>query len=501
MTTINTNVNSLVSQRILGQNNKALSQSLERLSTGLKINRGADGAAGLIGSEKLRSDKASISAAIGNAERADQVINIAEGGLNEVSSLLTELQGLVGETANDTGLSTEEKEANQFQVDQILQTIDRISSTTSFGDTKLLNGSLDFQASSIDGNVTDYQINAAKFDTSSTLSVQAKVTASAQHAGLFVSTGATLALTATDETFVVEIGGIEGSREFSFAISTTVADMATAINQYSDVTGVSADVSGAGFTLKSTEYGSDEFVSFNVINHGGSTGAAQTLSALDENAFSSDAAVAFTGFSGAIRDEGQDVAGMINGVVARGDGLKMSVSSEGLDIEMTLDTAAGGATTVGAAISVLTIDGGGASFNIGPEINIGNEIRLGIQSIASRHLGDATTGFLDTLKSGGTNSLLSDNLDDTQKIVNNAIDDISKMRGRLGSVQTNVIGSTINSLNIAYENTAAAESAIRDTDFAEETAALTRNQILVSAATTVTSISNSRPQSVLGLIG
>ena len=131
MTTINTNVSSLIGQRILQTNNKSLSQSLERLSTGLKINRGSDGPAGLIASEKLRSDQEKITAAIGNAERADQVINIAEGGLNEVQSLLTELQGLVSETANDTGLSTEEKEANQFQVDQILQTIDRISSTTS----------------------------------------------------------------------------------------------------------------------------------------------------------------------------------------------------------------------------------------------------------------------------------------------------------------------------------------------------------------------------------
>ena len=152
MSRINTNVSSLLAQRVLNQQNKSLQTSLERLSTGLAINRGADNPAGLIASENLRSEKASISAAIGNAERAEQVINIAEGGLQEVSGLLIELQSLVGESANEAGLSTEEREANQLQVDSILQTIDRIASSTSFQGTKLLNGTYDFTVS---GQATD----------------------------------------------------------------------------------------------------------------------------------------------------------------------------------------------------------------------------------------------------------------------------------------------------------------------------------------------------------
>ena len=130
MSRINTNVQSLIAQRVLGMNNKALSTSLERLSTGLRINRGKDDPAGLIASEVLRSEIKAIGAAIGNAERADQVVNIAEGGLGEISNLLTELQGLVTSSANSAGLSKEEKEANQLQIDSILQTIDRIRSAT-----------------------------------------------------------------------------------------------------------------------------------------------------------------------------------------------------------------------------------------------------------------------------------------------------------------------------------------------------------------------------------
>jgi len=132
MSRINTNVSSMLAQRILGQNNFSLTKSLERLSTGLAINRGSDNPAGLIASEKLRSEITSIDAAIGNAERADQVINIAEGGLQEIATMLLQLQGLVTETANDAGISEQEKDANQLEVDSILQTIDRIASTTDF---------------------------------------------------------------------------------------------------------------------------------------------------------------------------------------------------------------------------------------------------------------------------------------------------------------------------------------------------------------------------------
>src|SRR6478672_5919195 len=115
MSRINTNVSSLIAQRVLSKNNDQLNQSLERLSTGLKINSGADDPAGLIASENLRSEQAGITQAIDNAGRASNIIGTAEGGLSEVSSLLTELQSLVSQAANTGGLSSEEVAANQLQ--------------------------------------------------------------------------------------------------------------------------------------------------------------------------------------------------------------------------------------------------------------------------------------------------------------------------------------------------------------------------------------------------
>src|SRR5688572_17933749 len=155
MSRINTNVSSLIAQRVLRKNNDALNTSLERLSTGLKINRGADDPAGLIASENLRSEKTGIAQAIENAERASNIIGTAEGGLTEVSSLLNELQSLVGQAANSGGLSVEEQQANQLQVDSILGSINRISGATACQGAKLLNGNYAYGTSSVTTSALD----------------------------------------------------------------------------------------------------------------------------------------------------------------------------------------------------------------------------------------------------------------------------------------------------------------------------------------------------------
>src|SRR5271154_5177322 len=147
MSVINTNVNSLIAQRSLAQNNASLNTSLERLSTGLKINTGADDPAGLIASQRLQQEQTGIQTAINNASLAGNVIGTAEGGLNEVSSLLTQLQGLVGQAANTGGLSSDQVGADQLQVDSILSTINRIAESTTFQGMQLLNGNLAYTTS------------------------------------------------------------------------------------------------------------------------------------------------------------------------------------------------------------------------------------------------------------------------------------------------------------------------------------------------------------------
>jgi len=240
MSRINTNPASMIAQRNLGSNNKTLNTTLERLSTGLRINRGKDDPAGLIASENLRAEKTALSAAISNAERADQIANIAEGGLQEVSNLLTDLRGLVTATANGAGLSSEEKQANQLQIDSILQTIDRISDSTNFQGVKLLNGNMDFTTSSVSANVSDFRINAAKLNAGSTMAVTTNVTASAQRGAMQLDFNAAGITTTGGQLFTVEVAGAAGSREFTFSNGTTIAQAVTAINSFKDVLGVSA---------------------------------------------------------------------------------------------------------------------------------------------------------------------------------------------------------------------------------------------------------------------
>ena len=147
MSRINTNVGSLIAQNALAHNQSSYNTSLQRLSTGLRINAGKDDPAGLIASQSLKSEEAGITSALGNAQRADNVAATAEGGLGEVSNLLTQLSSLVNSSANAGGLSADEKNANQLQVDSILSTINRIAGTTSFNGKKLLNGTLDYTTS------------------------------------------------------------------------------------------------------------------------------------------------------------------------------------------------------------------------------------------------------------------------------------------------------------------------------------------------------------------
>jgi flagellin len=510
MARINTNVQSLVAQRVLGSNNTGLGQALERLSTGLKINRGKDDPAGLIASENLRSEQKSLSQAVANADRADQVLNIAEGGLQEVSSLLTEVQGLLTASASEAGLSKEEKDANQLQIDSILQTIDRIAGATNFQGIKLLNGNFDFTVSGVNAtNVTDFKVNAAKFSGSS-LNVNVAVTRSAQQAGMFLSMGgAALDLSSPTAQLVVEVAGSKGSREFSFSSGTSLNAIRDAINQFSDVTGVTATTSGTGIKLRSDDFGSNEFVSVKSTNSGGIATASSgiyNLSSTDFGRARTASNVEFSAASNPVRDSGQDIGGTINGVIATGAGKSLRLSTDFLDVDVSLSTGESQALgnvdgAGGAGSSAFAITGGGANFQLASKVDIAGQVSIGIQDVAARKLGNSSTGFLSSLASGKANNVVSGDISDAQKVVGEAIKQVSGLRGRMGAFQKNVVGATIRSLGVNIENTAAAQSVIRDADFAAETANLTRSQILVSASTNILSLANSQPQSALQLLG
>ena len=509
MSRINTNVQSLIAQRNLGINNQALSQTLERLSTGLRITRGKDDPAGLIASENLRAEAAGTGQAIDNAERADQVANIAEGGLQEIAGLLTEVQALVTQAANDGGVSSAEKQANQLQIDSILQTIDRVAAATSFQGIKLLNGNFDYTVDGVDSDIAAYAVNGAKLTYQGSRDVVVQVTQSAQVGSLFLSFGgANLDLggvaDAPTERFVIEIGGVEGSRELSFSSGTSLADFADTVNTFRDVTGVSATVSGDGVRLDSVAFGANEFVGVRVVDDGGALGGGvYRLLDQDNNTANTGGATSFVAASNRVLDYGQNLGATINGINATTSGKVARINTDFLDVELELTTVA--SQQLGN-IDAFTITGGGADFQLAGIVNIGNKVSIGIANVASRELGryqdsNGNDFYLANLGAGRELNMVDGDLTKAQRVVSASIKQVSELRGRLGAFQKNTVGATIRSLGVSLENTLAAESVIRDADFAAETSALTRSQILTQSATQVLSIANSQPQNALQLLG
>jgi flagellin len=178
------------------------------------------------------------------------------------------------------------------------------------------------------------------------------------------------------------------------------------------------------------------------------------------------------------------------------EGLKVTVKRTGLDLELNITD-----NTVNQAAGTFNILQGGAKFQIGPEINTNNQVCIGIRNVGINYLGDAVNGMLNTLKTGGANDLASGNFSTAATIVSTAIDQVSSLRGRMGALQKNTLEAQIRSLGTTLENITTAESTIRDTDFAAETANMTRAQILSQAGTSVLAMANSAPQNVLALLG
>lgn len=242
MTRINTNIGALRGLRNVAKSNQALQTSLQRLSTGLKINNGADNPSGLIAGESLRLQITTIDQSIKNSNRANNVISTADSALGEISGLLNQVRGLVQEGLNVGALSQDETDANQSQIDAALSAINRISANTSFAGDKLLDGSKAFttSVSTTDAaKLSDFQINEALFGSAASIGVSAEVTSAAQKAELRYSGGSLSSAT------TIQVAGAKGSQVLFLGGSSSVANIAEAVNGISDVTGVSATVQSA----------------------------------------------------------------------------------------------------------------------------------------------------------------------------------------------------------------------------------------------------------------
>ncbi len=491
MARINTNISSLIAHANLTRSGADLALRLERLSTGLRINTASDDPTGLVVSERLRSVTRGLSQAVSNSERATSVIATTEAHLAEIADLLLTIRGLIGESTNEAGVTEEEVEANQLQIDSALDSISRIANTASFAGLQLLDGSLEYQLSGLATSaLAATTVHAAQFGNNASLAVRVEVFASAQTASLFLSGNTPGAPGALLSTVTMEIAGNLGVQSFSFLSGTSLAAVVAGVNVLRDVTGVSASLvdpmdQTSGVTFNSIEFGSDAFVSVRKIGQGGAFFSVHTAQ----------------GGPAQTRDEGQDVGAVVNGTIAAGRGLGVVLNTPSLNLDLVLTTDY--AQTLASARS-FDITGGGATFLPGPTITAAQKLSFGIPSVAASRLGGTMIGgvryFIDSLKAGQANSVSAGQAVLASRIADNAINELALLRGRLGSLERDTIQSTMDSLEVGLENVTASESQIRDADFAAETAALTRAQILVQAGTSVLATANLVSQSVLVLL-
>jgi flagellin len=289
------------------------------------------------------------------------------------------------------------------------------------------------------------------------------------------SNGGTVGVDSTSSLaadLVFELSSSQGAEVFNFESGTSASQVINAVNLVSDALGISASNNSGVITFSSTEYGTSAFVDIDIISEG------------PGGSFE-------TNLSGISRSTGTDIAATVNGITASGDGNELSINTATLDLSLTVT--AGSSTDFNFDIS-----GGGALFQLGPDVVTNQQARLGIQSVNTARLG-GVAGLLYELGSGNAATLDVDP-NRAAQIVEEAIDQVTSLRGRLGAFQRTTLETNKNALNDTLVNLSDAESQIRDADFASESAELTRAQILVQSGTTVLSIANQNPQNVLALL-
>lgn len=462
-----TNTNTLSLLNILNRTSQAQSDSILRLSTGRRINRGSDDPAGLIALRSLENELTGVNAAIASNQRTNSVLGVADAAMTEIASLLTEIKSLAQSSTNSAGLSGAEIAANQAQIDNAIVAIDRIVRTTQFNGKKLLDGTQSINVSGVTATeITDIQVFNRNPDSTNTSLAVSVTTAAAQ--AVVSGYATTSASTAT----TISIQGKLGTAVIDIAAGDNLSAVASKINAATAQTGVTASAAGSGggtnLSLTSQEYGTTSFVRVSTLS-------GDTTNYGDQNNTGSNAVVT------------------VNGQTAAVDGLNVSFASGGVSVSFNLTTAFNQAT----GSSSFNVTTGGATFQLGA----GKDTRatIGIDGLFTQQLGTTADGFLASLKSGGANSLVNDP-NQAALIASQASSQLATVQGRLGGFNKFQVQTAINSLGATKKGLEDARSIIGDVDYAEETAELNRQTVLLQTAIALLGLANQQSSQILSLL-
>ncbi|MBI3992162.1 MAG: flagellin [Candidatus Lambdaproteobacteria bacterium] len=480
---INNNISAMNGHRQLLNNDKSLTKSLEKLSSGMKINRAADGPASLIISEQLRAQISGLNQAVDNSETAVSMVQTTESALTEVSNLLVGIRQLAIHAANEGVNDVNMLEADQLELDNALNTIDRITNNAQFGVKKLLDGStgangvgigegVEFLGASPDTRpspIEGFEVRVFQLGT------QAVKAGTVEFTQDMVNNGE-------------EITIAEGGKTVSFkAEPTDSVDQAIGkLRNEIKENGLNLELirhDDGSLELKHNEFGGS--AKFSV--------ASSTAGLLSSESRVMESAV-----------PGQDIQGSIGGEVATGKGRVLTggkgTKVDGLQIRYTGDILTERDAGEGAdAAGRVGVFQNSLIFQIGG--NPGQKTSVSLVNTNTRVLGRGVqneSGFkslrdLDLRNAIGAESAI--------RLADAAINDVTRTRAELGAFQKNTLESNLRQLRINVEEMTNAESIIRDADMAKEVTEYTRNGIMVQSATAMLAQANQMPKTVLTLLG
>lgn len=485
-----TNTNTITLLNILNKNSADQANTMRQLTTGRRINAGKDDPAGLIAYSSLNAELTAVRASLTNNQRTDSMLTVMDSSIVEISTLLGELERLVMASTSEANLSAAEIAANQAQIDDALTAIDRIVNTVNFNGKKLLDGSFAIQTGDVatNANISNVRVYSRSQSTSDTTLNITRV-ASAQLATATFASMDGAATTRTNGTTEVVIQGALGTAALTIASALTQAEVVTAINAAKDQTGVSAIQKAGSIDLNSTTFGTDAFVSVQLLSGGKINDSHGT--ATDDGDTSNDV-------QNVSKTTGKDATVTINGQSAGADGLDVVYSANGLSVSFTLSKAFGEGSSASDSTSFTVKASGGATFQLGTTADTRQTV--GVDSLATYNLGGGNgSSRLSELRSGGSVDLKTDP-GGALTAVREAIADVAGIRGRIGGFQKFQVGSTINALQAAEVGLTEAAGVIGDTDYAVATAKLNREQVLIESSIGLLGLANQQAAQILSLL-
>ena len=485
---INTNASAIFAHRNLLRNTATQTKTLERLSSGLKINRGADAPAQLQISENLRAQTVGLKQSIDNSEMAISLMQTGEAALDEVSRSLVKARQLAIHAANEAVNDDTMLEADQQELDQIIGSINRIAKNTQYGKNYLLDGS-----GSGNGVTTGANLTFVGAETTGVSSGVNGYDIDITRAAARSKVSGTVALTQEIINAGEQITIVESGRAVDFrtvagtSVEQTLNQLSNAINAAGiNVELVRPDSSVTSnnapqmLTIRHTKYGSEPMFQVS-SNTGGLLSKVANVAERVKN--------------------GADIVGEIAGEEAVGKGQLLTGAggfgskAEGISVRYSGENT----PPMGQRAGTITFTQNSLTFQIGGNAN--QTARVSFKSVKSNKLGNGVTNDSGFRSFADIQLLDAKGAQDSLQIIDKAIKEVAANRGYMGAFQRNTLESNLNYLRIAHENVMNSESVIRDADMAQEMTKFTRNQIMMESSTAMLAQANQMPKSILKLLG